>query len=208
MCDKESLSFIKNLTTYIGEDVAIYIEKFTRGLTLKLKVTKERDSKYGDYLPSINGKPQRITVNGNLDKFSFLITLLHELAHLKAYENFGRKIKAHGKEWKLEFIKIIDDALNNNLFPVEIAKIIKLQYVIKKDLTYESRIIIDDSINTFLNISTPIRLEDFPINSLVSLINGMRIKVVEIKRTRYLCKCLNNNKMYYIQKKIEVVPDN
>ena len=74
MCSKESISFIKNLTTYIGEDAAVYIEKFTRGLTLKIIVTKERESKFGDYLQSVNGKPQRITVNGNLDKFSFLIT--------------------------------------------------------------------------------------------------------------------------------------
>lgn len=205
MCDKEGLTFIKNLTTYIGKDAAIYIEKFTRGLALKVRVTKQRDTKYGDYMPSVNGKQQRITVNGNLDNFSFLITLLHELAHLKAYENFGQKIKAHGSEWKLEFIKIIDDALNNNLFPLDIAKTINLQYVIKKDLSFESRIIINDSINKYLNITIPKRLEDFPVNSLVSLINGMQVKVIEIKRTRYLCKCLNNNKMYYIQKKIEVL---
>ncbi len=207
MCNKESVSFIKNLTTYIGEVPAIYIEKFTRGLVLKLKVTKERDSKYGDYLPSVKGKPQRITVNGNLDKFSFLITLLHELAHLKAFEIYGKKIKSHGKEWKSEFVKIINDAITNNLFPNEFADIIKEQYVIKKDFSYSSRIKIIDAINKHLNINIPKRLEDFPVNASVLLINGMRVKIIGTKRTRYLCRCINDNKMYYVQKKIEVIPE-
>jgi len=205
MCNKESISLIKNLTTYIGEDAAVYIEKFTRGLTLKIRVTKERESKFGDYLQSVNGKPQRITVNGNLDKFSFLITFLHELAHLKAFEIYGKKIKAHGKEWKSEFVKIIIDSLNNELFPAEIANIIKEQYVNKKKLSYSSRIKISDSINKYLNIKIPKRLEDFPINASVELINGMKVKIIEQKRTRFLCRCLNDNKMYFVQKKIEVV---
>lgn len=205
MCSKESISLIKNLTTYISEDAAVYIEKITRGLTLKIRVTKERESKYGDYLQSVNGKPQRITVNGNLDKFSFLITFLHELAHLKAFEEYGNKIKAHGTEWKLMFFEIINNSLNHKLFPDEIAGVIKEQYIIKKDLSFYSRVKITDSINKYLNITIPKRLEDFPINSSVELINGMHVKIIEAKRTRFLCKCINDNKMYYVQKKIEVM---
>jgi predicted SprT family Zn-dependent metalloprotease len=46
----------------------------------------------------VNGKHE-ITVNSNLNKYKFLITLIHEISHLVAFEKFGRNIKPHGNEW-------------------------------------------------------------------------------------------------------------
>ena len=98
------------------EDVEIYLTEFKVHLT----VTRERKSVLGDYRNSHSNKNHRISVNGNLNKYSFLITLLHELGHLLAYEKFGNRIPPHGAQWKNEFGKILARFISKKLFPPDI----------------------------------------------------------------------------------------
>src|SRR6478735_422827 len=65
-----------------------------------LTVARERKSILGDYRHRTGAENHRISVNGNLNKYSFLITLLHELAHLLTFEQHGNQVYSHGKEWK------------------------------------------------------------------------------------------------------------
>ena len=76
----------------------------------------------GDYRNAVNGKNHRVTVNGNLNTYAFLITLLHELAHLLAYEQYGNRIFAHGKEWKSIYGKLLHDFLSRKIFPEDIER--------------------------------------------------------------------------------------
>jgi len=87
-----------------------------------LIVTKERQTKLGDFRNAYMGKNHRISVNGNLNKFAFLITLLHELAHLLAYDRFGFQIAVHGKEWKHQFGILLHDFLSKNILPEDISR--------------------------------------------------------------------------------------
>ena len=61
--------------------VSAYLHQYHVHLT----VAKERKSILGDYRHRTHGKNHRISVNGNLNKYAFLITLLHELAHLLTF---------------------------------------------------------------------------------------------------------------------------
>ena len=83
---------------------------------LVIKIKKERKTRHGDYKQLPNGKHQ-ITINSNLNKYRFLITLIHEVAHFKAYNQFGRTIKPHGKEWKQMFQHLMLPFLNPDIFP-------------------------------------------------------------------------------------------
>ena len=62
--------------------------------------TSERNSRYGDYTAPRNGQNHLITVNHNLNKYAFLITLVHEVAHLVTYNNHRHRVSPHGGEWK------------------------------------------------------------------------------------------------------------
>src|ERR1051325_6237666 len=73
--------------------VLIYLHQYKVHLT----ITKERKSILGDYRHRTHFENHRISVNGNLNKYSFLITLVHEIAHLLTFEQFGRKVQAHGR---------------------------------------------------------------------------------------------------------------
>ena len=98
------------------EDVLYYIQHYK----VQLTITKQRQTVLGDYRHAHNGNGHRISVNGNLNKYSFLITLLHELAHLFTYERFGHRVQSHGREWKDEFGKILARFLAAKIFPADI----------------------------------------------------------------------------------------
>jgi len=87
-----------------------------------LTVAAERKSILGDYRHRTHFSNHRISVNGNLNKFSFLITLLHELAHLLTFEEFGNKVLSHGREWKMIYGKLLEQFLQNKIFPIDIEK--------------------------------------------------------------------------------------
>ncbi|HMJ46147.1 MAG TPA: SprT-like domain-containing protein, partial [Ferruginibacter sp.] len=108
------------LQQYIPEgcfdDVLYYLQHYK----VQLTVTRHRLTVLGDYRHRHEGKNHRISVNGNLNKYSFLITLLHELAHLFTYERFGHRVQAHGLQWKEEFGKILSQFISKKIFPADV----------------------------------------------------------------------------------------
>jgi len=98
------------------EDVVSYLHEYKVHLT----VTRERKSVLGDYRNSHSNRNHRISVNGNLNKYSFLITLLHELGHLLAFEKYGNRIPPHGDQWKNEFSKVLARFISKKIFPADI----------------------------------------------------------------------------------------
>jgi SprT protein len=100
------------------EDVLHYLKQYKVHLT----ITRQRQSILGDYRHAHAGQTHRISINGNLNKYAFLITLLHELAHLFTYESFSNRVQPHGPEWKNEFSKILAQFLLKKIFPADVQK--------------------------------------------------------------------------------------
>lgn len=98
------------------EPVLAYLQRYHVHLT----IARERKSILGDYRHKVNGQTHRISVNGNLNRFSFLITLLHELAHLLTFEQYGNRVAAHGREWKQVFGQLLATFIQHNVFPDDI----------------------------------------------------------------------------------------
>lgn len=90
-----------------------------------LTVTKARKSVLGDYRHAFQGANHKITVNGNLNQYEFLITLLHELAHLLCYEQYRNRVEAHGKEWKSIYGSLLYSFIQLGIFPEDIHKALK-----------------------------------------------------------------------------------
>jgi hypothetical protein len=101
-----------------GEAVMAYLHRHKVHLT----IAKERKSILGDYRHRTHNNTHRISVNGNLNTYSFLITLLHELAHLQTFEQYNNKVSAHGKEWKKIYGELLKLFLQNKIFPADIEK--------------------------------------------------------------------------------------
>lgn len=105
------------LKKYIPERAVGIISEWVYTYNFKLKIKKSRSSKEGDYTPPRNGKNHVITINHDLNKYAFLVTLIHEIAHLVAWEKFKGRVNPHGKEWKREYVLLLDHflKLNNSL---------------------------------------------------------------------------------------------
>lgn len=105
-----------NLDSYIPSGAIDPMASLLNDEALVVKVKNERKTRHGDYRLLPGGKHQ-ITVNANLNQYRFLMTLIHEIAHLEAYKQFGPKIKPHGKEWKYTFKQLMLPFLNPAVFP-------------------------------------------------------------------------------------------
>jgi hypothetical protein len=100
------------------EAVLFYLQHYHVHLT----IARERKSILGDYRHKIGSKSHRISVNGNLNPYAFLITLLHELAHLLTFDQYGNRVQSHGKEWKALFGKLLAQFVQQNVFPPDISQ--------------------------------------------------------------------------------------
>ena len=105
------------LLDYIPEESVLPVLDFLNTSNVQLKITKSRSTKLGDYRPPIRSKFHKISVNHDLNKYNFLITLIHEFAHLNTWEEHKRKVKPHGKEWKQKFRELMDPYINESIFP-------------------------------------------------------------------------------------------
>ena len=89
---------------------------------VQLTVARRRSSVLGDYRHAHGSKGHRISVNSDLNQYSFLITLLHEIAHLVTFEKYGRHAQPHGKEWKTAYSNILKEFTGKNIFPDDVEK--------------------------------------------------------------------------------------
>lgn len=104
------------LARYIPEHAVEPAFELIKHYGVHLKIVNERVTRHGDYHRDASGY-HRITVNASLNKYRFLMTLVHEIAHLAAFEKFGRNIKPHGDEWKLTFQKLMVPFIRPDVFP-------------------------------------------------------------------------------------------
>ncbi|MBS1946210.1 MAG: SprT-like domain-containing protein [Bacteroidetes bacterium] len=111
---------LEYLNHFIPEGASQLVMDYLHQYKVHLTVTRERKTVLGDYRNAVDGKNHRISVNGNLNKYAFLITLIHELAHLITFMHYGNKVKSHGKEWKFIYAKMLEDFLKLNIFPQDI----------------------------------------------------------------------------------------
>ena len=110
------------LNTYLPDGAFDPLLHLINYYKVHLTVTRERKSVLGDYRHAAMGSNHKITVNGNLNKFEFLITLLHELAHLLCFEQYRNRVEAHGKEWKAIYGQLLAQFIQLQIFPEDIKK--------------------------------------------------------------------------------------
>lgn len=160
------------------------------------KITKPRNSKLGDYCFS-RAKGHAITVNSNLNKYSFLVTYLHEVAHLVVQKSFLRKRLPHGKEWKDAFRKLLDSVMNKDVFPEDVLKAL-LVYYKNPSASTGSHNILSQALRAYdLQPEGMAQLNYLKENEVFQL-NGRLFSKGPLRRTRYFCKEIKSGKNYVI----------
>lgn len=118
---------LNTLSSYLPVGATTYVNALLENSEVLVKVKQERKTRHGDYRKLPSGKHQ-ITVNNNLNKYRFLITLIHEIAHFKAYERYGYSIKPHGREWKNTFQHLMLPLLRPQVFSEELLPLLAYHF--------------------------------------------------------------------------------
>jgi SprT protein len=111
-----------SLEKYVPEGTAPAIEALLKDYSVLIKIKKARKTKFGDYRLIKQKWKHQITINHDLNKYAFLVTLLHEIAHMYTFEKYEGKVPPHGKEWKDNFSKLLIIFFDKNVFPADIEK--------------------------------------------------------------------------------------
>jgi SprT protein len=199
----EKATYSEVLSEYLPEyAVPTIVQWLQYNNDVQLRITRKRSSKLGDYRPPIHYNYHIISVNYDLNPYHFLLTLVHEMAHMKAWNKFKNKVKPHGTEWKQAFISLMKPFLNSSVFPEELLPHI-IQYMSNpSSSTSTSQLLI------YLRNYDPEKhfttLADIPDSSYFSISNGIVFQKLSKIRKRFKCKRLDNNRIYLINPMIFV----
>ncbi len=183
------------LKKYFPEKSVKQIMKWIVQKKVHFKITRGRRSKLGDYRPPLKYSNHRISINNDLNQYSFLITFVHEMAHLNVWEIHKNRVAPHGIEWKKEYKKLIKVVLKNNIFPEDIHYVLS-QSIINSKASSTSELELTRVLKKYDTNNFGISLEDIPENAIFETEHGVQYKKEKKRRTRYLCTNLQDNKKY------------
>jgi hypothetical protein len=143
-------------------------------------------------------------VNASLNKYRFLLTLIHEIAHLVAFEKYGRNILPHGPEWKHTFQRLMIPFINPQIFPHQLLPLLARHFKNPKassdtDATLALALKQFDERDTEKNY-----VFEIPYGSLFRFKNGKVFKKIAIRVKRYECMEVQTGKMYLFNPNAEV----
>ncbi len=195
------------LSKYLPEHAVELCFKLIKANNVHLKIVNERQTRHGDYRKGLTGKHE-ITVNSNLNKYRFIITLIHEISHLVAFEKFGSNIKPHGQEWKYTFQRLMVPFIRPEIFPNQILPLLARHF---KNPTASS--------DTDAHLARALKLFDerqadinfvseVPNGSLFRIKNGRIFQKQGLRVKRYACLEVNSGRIFLFNAnaEVEIIP--
>jgi len=184
-----------NLFDLIPDESCELVKPLVSKDSLEIKVVNVRKTKHGDFKKLKNGFNQ-ITLNHINNKYRFLITLIHELAHFKVYSNIKKRVNPHGIEWKSAYKLMMLPFLNNRIFPDEILSRLAI-HIKNPPATTDSDINLVVALNKYDYFNdNKILLNDLLEGCLFEYGQGKVFLVKRKLRKRYICKELSSGKEY------------
>ena len=195
-------NMVEIFAKYLPEEAVNPCLELVRQHQLSFKVVKQRVTRHGDYKRLPDGRHQ-ITVKSSGNPYRFLITLIHEMAHLLAFEKYGRKIKPHGREWKRTFQYLMLPFIRPEVFPAELLPLLARHFKNPKA-----------SSSTDMHLAMALKKYDPPTNKVFvlelaegevfRLYNGKRFQKGRKRVKRFECLELGTGRIYLFQPNAEV----
>lgn len=188
--------FQSRIARYVPDISAQWVTEKVFQYGIGLTIKKGRKSKLGDYRAPHSGKGHRISVNYELNKEEFLLTFIHELAHLVCFEQFKNSVPPHGREWKKIYASLMKEAIDAGFFP-ESLKPALIKHIQSPGATScsdpELRIALSGEDESGVYLHQISEGEVFRLGHMV-------FEKGPLQRTRYRCLNLANKRYYLVQK--------
>ncbi len=195
---------IASFLDHFPPKVAEYCFNLWHELAFDFVVSKKRDSKLGDFRFAPN-KGFQITVNHNLNPYAFLVTYLHEVAHLVTYQKHKNSVNPHGQEWKVAFFELFEPILDEDLLPAELVGILQA-YLINPVATSNGFTPLVEALKKYDPIDASALLLFNLEEGQAFRLKNLHLQKGKLRRTRYICQDVQSGKLYLVAKNAQVQP--
>ncbi len=189
---------------YIPEKAVPFVQFLIDKHSFDLKIVNQRATKHGDFRKLNSGKYQ-ITVNNSLNKYQFLLTLVHEIAHHVTHQKFGI-VQPHGKEWKTIFQHLMLPFLRPDIYPKEILNHLA-NYLKNPKASTDSDVRLSLALKGNISEIGKEFIFNIPFGNYFEFKNTI-YKRGNKRRTRFECLNISNNRVYLFNQNVEVTPKN
>ena len=179
------------LAKYIPENAVDAVFELIKTYRIHFKIVNERVTRHGDYRKNPNGSHQ-ITVNANLNKYRFLMTTVHEIAHLVAFQKYGRAIKPHGIEWKHTFQLLMLPFIN------------VANHFRNPSASSDTDAILSMQLKKYDAPTYKVFVDELPLGSLFKIENGRVFRKGKLRVKLFECTDIKNNRVYLFKPNIQV----
>jgi hypothetical protein len=179
-----------------------YCHRLYEKLGFEFKITRSRNTKLGDFRYYGSTNKAVITVNNDLNPYAFLITYLHEVAHLLTHNEFKGTVNPHGKEWKSVFIRLTQPVLNDEVFPPTVLAALTRYFKNPKASSCADPNLYR-ALQQFNGESEKKILDTVDLDSTFEF-NKRTFQKIEKRRTRWVCLEIKSKKKYLIPGVAEV----
>ena len=186
--------------SFIPEKAIPFVEFLIDAHSFDLLIVNQRQTKHGDFRKLPNGKFQ-ITVNNNLNKHQFLLTLVHEIAHHVTHQKFGR-VQPHGQEWKKVFQHLMLPFLQLDIYPKEMIGYLA-NYLKNPKASTDSDVRLSRALRGNVAEDGKMLILSLPFGTLFIFKNAV-YKKGNIRRTRIECLEMKTKKVYLFNQNVEV----
>ena len=192
----------ETLSKYLPEHAVKPVFELIVANQVHLKIVNERQTRHGDYRKGLSGKHE-ITVNSNLNKYKFLITLIHEISHLVAFEKFGRNIKPHGNEWKYSFQRLMIPYIRPEIFPNQLLPLLARHFK-NPTASSDTDATLALALKQFDQQNDKNYVFEIPYGSVFRIQNGKIFKKIAIRTKRFECLEISSGRTYLFNPNAEV----
>jgi len=162
----------------------------------RLVLRNPRATKLGDF-SCLPGRSPRITINNDSHPYSFLLTYLHEVAHLQVHKRVGFASDPHGKEWKETFRNLCLPLFDLRVFPDDLTEALR-DHLVNPTASSFSDARLSQALQAYDDrLHNALRLADLPEGSQFQL-HGRWFQKGKLKRTRVICRELSSRRTYLI----------
>jgi len=191
------------LTQYMPPAAAPLISRWIDYFQCEFKISKRRSTKLGDYRHPFKNEGHKISVNNNLNPYAFLVTTVHEFAHLLTWNEHKNRVKPHGAEWKHNFKRMMKPFFDLKVFPGDIEQVI-IHYLNNPAASSCTDLHLARALKRYDRESALLSMEEVPAAAVFSIADGRHFRKAEKVRKRYRCICLTTGRVYLFSPLAEV----
>ena len=191
---------IQEISKFIPSKSINLVSEILVNHPIEIKIVNQRATKHGDFKRTLKGNYQ-ITINNNLNKYQFLLTLIHEIAHFTTYKKY-KNVKPHGTEWKRSFQHLMLPFIQPEIYPLDIlphlANYLKNPKASTGSDVYLTRSLLKYNVNSTKNYIFEIEYGS------IFIFNNKKYQKGQKRRTRFECLELKSKKLYLFNQNAEV----